>query len=169
MMDEQQLRRAIRKTLPGAQRSLSKAGGAKYARRHMESRTIEWLVDAAREGDDIALAILRERAREARGTGAAMPGSLHEFVREFFIDGPPKKAPGPRLYDHVLRDGIVASWVKIAVEEGFREYRSKASHDTRTPPFSACAIVAQELGLSESAVEAIWRARKPKPEQPRGG
>ena len=57
-------------------------------------RTIEILVALAREGDKDALEILRKYARGARARPMNVPTDLHEFVWEWFIDGPPKAKSG---------------------------------------------------------------------------
>jgi hypothetical protein len=156
---ETRAREAIRKQLPGMKRSLSKEGSRQYFRRHLEVEDVERLIGVAREGNVDALAILREHARGARDAGMNVPDKLHVFVWDFFIDGPPKTPPGPKPQDTLLRDMIVVSLVKIVNEEfGYRVHRGKEHHDSKTGPFSACAIVAQELGLGESNIEDIWNA-----------
>jgi hypothetical protein len=153
---EKRARDAIRRLLPGMKRSLSKAGSRQFFRSHLQIENVERLIGAAREGNADALEILREYARGARQTGTQVPAEFHVFVWEYFVDGPPKAPPGPKLQDSLLRDMIVVSLVKVVEEFGFPVYRNKSRHNAKIGPFSACAIVAQELRLGESTVEAIW-------------
>jgi hypothetical protein len=88
-----------------------------------------------------------------------VPDEFHAFVWEYFIDGPPKAPPGPKAQDTLLRDMIVVVLVKIVNEDfGFQVHRAIEHHGSKTGPFSACAIVAQELHLGESNVQDIWAA-----------
>jgi hypothetical protein len=123
----------------------------------MKAQSTEWLVEAAREGDDDALDILRERSREAQQTKAKVPAELHAFVWECFIDGPPKAPPGPSPKDRLLRNIIIASLVKVVHEEfGFPVQRNVEHRNKKTGPVSACLLVAQEIGRSESTVADLW-------------
>jgi hypothetical protein len=158
---ETRARDAIRRQLPEMKRSLSKDGSRQFFRTHLQIENVERLIGAAREGNADALEILREHARGARQTGMQVPTEFHVFVWEYFVDGPPKAPPGPKLQDSLLRAMIVVSLVKVVSEEfGFPVYRNKSRHNAKIGPFSACAIVAQELRLSESTVEAIWNDGK---------
>jgi hypothetical protein len=87
--------------------------------------------------------------------------SLHEFVWEYFIDGPPAAKSGPGPKDIGLRHTTIALFVKMVSREyGFPEYTSPEYRGDPNAPMSACRLVAEEIGLSESAVEKIWRSRK---------
>ena len=157
---EKRAREKVQRARKGTTRSVSKDGSRRYFRSHLEVREIERLVEFARQGNADAMEILRNHARGAREAGVIVPAALHEFVWEWFIDGPPKKRSGPKPEETLLRNMIIVSLVKIASEEGLDETRSKDRHDTTDGPLSACAIVAQEFGLGESNVEEIWRGGK---------
>ena len=164
MKDQETLaREAIRLNLPGMKRSLSKDGSRQFFRQQLEIQNLDRVIGAARQGNADALAILREHARGARRSGMNVPDDFHAFVWECFIDGPPKAPPGPKPQDTLVRDMIIVALVKVLSEEfGLKPHRNKEFHDSKTSPFSACAIVAQEMGLTigEKRVEEIWDAGK---------
>jgi hypothetical protein len=158
---EAQAREAVRRALKTAPWLLSKEGNRKFFRSHLEMQGPRFLVLAAREGDADAIEILRNYARGALRAGMNVPIELHEFVWEWFIDGPPKAKTGSSSKDTDLRYLTIALLVKIVHEVyGFREYRSTEHRGLQTGPVSACLLVAQELGLSERSVEEIWGDRK---------
>lgn len=151
------VRRIVRESAP---RSLSRVGSRQYFRQWLEQQSTERLIEAASEGDGDALDLLRVRAREARLTGAEAPHAFHAFVWECFIDGPPKAPPGPSPKSYVLRNMIVPGLVKALHEEfGLPLQRNTEHRDKKTGPLSACALVAQELGMSESTVADLWAKR----------
>jgi hypothetical protein len=154
---EKRAREAVRRVLSGASHSLSKQGNRKFFRSHLEVRDVEFVIAAAREGNPDALKILQEHARGARRAGMNVPTAFHEFVWEYFIDGPPKAPPGPKPQEYgTLRDPIIRSLVKVVAEEfGLPIHRNPAHRNQKTGPISACALVAQEVRLSESRVEEI--------------
>jgi hypothetical protein len=163
-MDEQEKRaRAfVRRVFAGATKSVTKEGAQQFFRAGIELKPIEELIEGAREGDPKALEVLRARGRALRGSGATAPREFHLFVWECFLDGYPKGRPGPKPYDHLTRDMIIAGMVKIIHEEfGFSATRNEASKD-KSSIVSACQIVAEEapksLFLTEEVVEAIWKA-----------
>lgn len=160
---ERRAREYVRRVVKGATRSLSKEGSRKFFRSHLESQGLELLLAIAREGDPDALEFLRDYARGARkatGTGMKMkvPDDFHAFVWDYFIDGPPKGRPGPKPQETLARNIIIKALVPVVSEE-FRlnKTRDKSRHDTKDSPLSACAIVAQEMNLSEGNVEEICR------------
>jgi hypothetical protein len=154
---EKRARETVRRVLSGARGSLSKKGNRQFFRSHLEVQDVEFVIVAAREGDSDAIEILREHARGARRAGMTVPTTFHEFVWEYFIDGPPKARSGPKPQEYgTLRDPIIRSLAKVVAEEfGLPVHRNPAHRNKKTGPVSACALIAQEVGLSESRVEEI--------------
>ena len=127
----------------------------------MEVAEVETLVALAREGDKEALEILRQHARGASGARMNVSQSLHEFVWECFIDGPPPGKSGLSPKDMGLKHLTIALMVKITSQDyGLPEYRNAEHRGEESGPMSACLLVAQELDLKESWVEEIWAERK---------
>jgi hypothetical protein len=163
---ERLAREAVRKVLKNAPFLFTKEGSQRFYRSHMEAESVERLVALAREGDKEALEILKKYARGARGVLARglrlnVPTVLHEFVWEWFIDGPPKAKSGSSPKDTGLKKVTIALCVKIVSQDyGFDEYTSPGRRDDPDVPMSACRLVAQELGLSERYVEEIWAEYK---------
>ena len=139
----------------------SKEISRKFYRVRMEVAEVDTLVALAREGDKDALEILRKHARGASGARMNVPQSLHEFVWECFIDGPPKAKSGLSPKDMGLKHLTIALMVKIVSQDyGLPEYRNAEHRGAESGPMSACLLVAQELGLKERWVEEIWADRK---------
>ena len=127
----------------------------------MERESIEWLVKAAREGDKDAVEILQNRARVMCSTRVNVPDCFHEFVWEWFIDGPPKAKPGPSLKDTALNSTTLMLVVRmISRDFGFPEYTPYEHRDGPDAPMSAMRLVAEELGLKERTLEDIINDRK---------
>ena len=90
-----------------------------------------------------------------------VPRSLHEFVWECFVDGPPPAKSGLSPKDTGLKHTSIAVMVKVVSQDyGLPEYRNIEHRGMESGPMSACLLVAQELGLDEQWVEEIWRERK---------
>ena len=127
--------------------------------RHCDSaiKCIPELIEAAREsGDKIVIEELRHRGRDMRAQGAKVPDDFSLFVWEWFLDGPPKVKRGPKAYDRLDRDQILAGLVRIVVEEfGFPATRGEPAKESDST-VSACQIVAEETGHEEAAVGEIW-------------
>jgi hypothetical protein len=158
---ERLARTAVRKAKKNLPWLFSKEGSQRFYRAHMEVADVETLVALAREGDKDALEILRKHARGARRARMNVPTDLHEFVWEYFIDGPPKAKSGSNPKDTGLKHQAIARLVKIVSQDyGFPEYRNPEHRGDKTGPMSACLLVAEELGLSERTVEDIRRDRK---------
>jgi hypothetical protein len=158
---EARARAAVRRALKNVPWLFSKEGNRQFFRPHLETEDSRFLVMAAREGDADAIEILRKYARGARQAGVNVPAELHEFVWEWFIEGPPKAKPGTSSKDLDLRYQAIGVLVKIVHQDyGFPEYRSPEHRGNATGPMSACLLVALELGLSERTVEVIWADRK---------
>lgn len=158
---EQKAREAVRRVIRNLPDLFSKEGNQRFFRSHMEVQDVEFLVAAAREGDKDAVEILRGHARGARRARMNVPDALHEFVWEFFIDGPPKAKSGPSSKDSDLRYQTIALLVKIVSRDyGFPEYRNVEHRGSSSGPMTAILLVAEELGLSERTVEDIWADRK---------
>jgi hypothetical protein len=133
----------------------------KFYRARMEVAEVDTLVALAREGDKDALEFLRKHARGARGARMNVPHSLHEFVWECFIDGPPPAKSGLSPKDMGLKHVSIALMVKIVSQDyGLPEYRNAEHRGEESGPISACLLVAQELDLEERWVEEIWADRK---------
>ena len=158
---EKRAREALRRVKRNLPQLFSKEYNRRFYRTHMEVADADELVALAREGDKDALEILREHAHGARRAGMHVPASLHEFVWEFFIDGPPKAKPGTAPKDTGLKYQTIALLVKIVSKDyGFPEYRNVEHRGEKSGSMSACLLVAQELGLEERWVEEIWGDRK---------
>ena len=158
---EARAREAVRRMARNSSQLFSKEFSRKFYRARMEVAEVDTLVALAREGDKDALEILREHARGASRARMNVPQSFHEFVWEFFIDGPPPAKSGLSPKDVGLRHLTVALMVKIVSQDyGLPEYRNPEHHGVRSGPISACLLVAQELDLDERWVEKIWADRK---------
>lgn len=158
---EARAREAVRRVMRKKPHLFSKEFSRKLYRAGMEVADVDTLVALAREGDKDALDILRQHARGARGARMNVPLSLHEFVWEYFIDGPPSAKSGLSPKDMELKHQTIAIMVKIVSRDyGFPEYRSAEHRGERSRPISACLLVAQELGYDERWVEEIWADRK---------
>jgi hypothetical protein len=154
-------REAVRRVARNAPQLFSKEMSRKFYRARMEVAEVDTLVALAREGDKDALEILRKHARGARGPRLNVPGSLHEFVWECFIDGPPPAKSGLSPKDMGLKHVSIALMVKIVSQDyGLPEYRNPEHRGEESGPISACLLVAQELDLEERWVEEIWADRK---------
>src|SRR5262245_54847537 len=97
---EARAREAVRQVMRKKPHWFSKEWNRKVYRGVMEVADVDTLVAFAREGDKDALDILRKHARGARMN---VPHSLHEFVWEYFIDGPPPAKSGLNPKDTELR------------------------------------------------------------------
>ncbi|PWT73228.1 MAG: hypothetical protein C5B46_05660 [Proteobacteria bacterium] len=158
---ERLAREAVRKAVRNAPFLFSKEGSQRFYRHHMEAQDADVLVALARDGDKDALELLKRYASGARRAGLTVPTALHEFVWEYFIDGAPKAKPGSSPKDIGLKHQTIAVLVKIVSQDyGFPEYRNWEHRGEKTGPRSACLLVAEELGLDEQTVEAVWRERK---------
>jgi hypothetical protein len=154
-------REAVRRVIRNAPQLFTKEFSRKFYRAHMEVAEVDTLVALAREGDKDALEILRKHARDASRARVNVPPSLHEFVWEYFIDGPPPAKSGQSPKDSGLRYQAIAIMVKIVSGDyGFPEYRNAEHRGEKSGPISACLLVAQELGLEERWIEEIWADRK---------
>jgi hypothetical protein len=154
-------REAVRKVAKNLPWLFSKEGSQRFYRAHMEVADIGTLVALAREGDKDAVEILRTNAEGARRAGMKVPTDLHEFVWEWFIDGPPKAKSGPSPKDSGRKRLTIALLVKMVKGDfGFPEYSNPEHRGNPDAPMSACRLVAEETGLSERMVEEIWGKRK---------
>jgi len=158
---EARAREAVRRMARNAPQLFLKEISQKFYRVRMEVAEVDTLVALAREGDKDALEFLRKRARDASGARTNVPQSLHEFVWEYFIDGPPPAKSGSSPKDMGLKHLTVALMVKIVSQDyGLPEYRNPEHRGEASGPVSACLLVAQELDLDERWVEKIWADRK---------
>jgi hypothetical protein len=158
---EARAREAVRRVVRHLPQLFSKEFSRKFYRARMEVAEVDTLVALAREGDKDALEILRKHARGARRARMNVPWSLHEFVWECFIDGPPLAKSGLGPKDMGLKHLTIAHLVKIvSTDYGFPEYRNPEHRGEKSGPISACLLVAQELDLDERWVEKIWAERK---------
>jgi hypothetical protein len=154
-------REAVRRIMRNLPQLFSKEFGRKFHRARMEVEEVDVLVALARDGDKDALEILRTHARGARRARMNVPQSFHEFVWEYFIDGPPKAQSGLSPKDIWLNHLTVALLVRMVSRDyGLPEYRNAEHRGTGSGPISACLLVAQELNKSERWVEEIWADKK---------
>src|SRR5262245_58780539 len=122
---EASAREAVRRVIRNKPHLFSKEFSRKLYSAGMEVADVDTLVALAREGDKDALDILRKHARGARGARMNVPLSLHEFVWEYFIDGPPRAKSGLSPKDMGLKHQAIAVMVKIVSQDyGFPEYRN---------------------------------------------
>jgi hypothetical protein len=158
---EARAREAVRRMARNAPQLFLKEISRKFYRARMEVAEIDTLVALAREGDKDALEFLRKRARGASRARTNVSQSFHEFVWEYFIDGPPPAKSGLSPKDMGLKHLTIALMVKIVSQDyGFPEYRNVEHRGKKSGPVSACLLVAQELDLKERWVEEIWAERK---------
>jgi hypothetical protein len=116
----------------------SKEGSWAFYVTQMEAESIERLVELAREGDKDAIEILRNRARDARRSGAIIPMCFLEFVWEWFIDGPPKAKSGSSPKDTGKTYLTIAMIVDMVSRDyGFPEYRNPEHRGGEGGPMSA--------------------------------
>jgi hypothetical protein len=102
---------------------------------------------------------LRHRGRDMRAQGVKVPDDFWLFVWEWFLDGPPKAKRGPKAYDRLDRNQILAGLVRIVVEEfSFPAMRGPEPAKEPDSTVSACQIVAEETRHEEAAVEEIWKS-----------
>jgi len=148
--------RRIRKNLPWL---FSKEGNRRFFRAPLETMEPEVLVAAAREGDSDAIEILKNYARGARRSGMHVPQALHEFVWEWFLDGPPKAKSGQSPKDTELRKQTIRIMVKIVAEYGFNVSRNAEHRGRKDGPMTAQKLLAEELGLAETTVTDLWNER----------
>jgi hypothetical protein len=162
LQDREQLAREyVRKIKEKEAWLFTKEGSWAFYAIQMEAESTERLVELAREGDKDAIEILQHRARDARRSGVIIPMCFHEFVWEWFIDGPPKTKSGPNPKDTGKTYLIIAMLVDTVNRDyGFPEYRNIEHRGEKDGAMSACLLVAEELGLSERTVEKIWAERK---------
>ena len=169
LQDRERLaREAVRKTLKKQPWLFTKEGSQRFYRAHMEAEDIGVLVDLARDGDKDALEIvrqyvrgLRKYARESGLSVMQIPLCVTELALEILTDGPPKTQAGPDPRDTALRYQTLAGLVnRVSLVHGFPEYTLPGRRDEADVPMSACRLVAQETGYSESAVEKAWSEYK---------
>ena len=110
---ERLAREAVRKTKKNAPMVVLKGRKPAVPPRPHGTGDIETLVALAREGDKDALEILREVCTRRERTRMNVPADLHEFVWEWFIDGPPKAKSGTSPKDTELKYTTIALLVKI--------------------------------------------------------
>src|SRR5262249_10277051 len=114
LQDRERLaREAVRKAKVNAAWLFTKEGSKFFYAAHMELASIEVLVMLARGGDKNAIEILRDRARDAARAGMNVPRDLHEFVWEYFIDGPPPAKSGSSPQDTSLKHQAIAQLVDM--------------------------------------------------------
>jgi hypothetical protein len=154
---EQRARAFVRRHWFGATRLRSRET-SRQRFRGSAIKCIPELIEAAREsGDKIVIEELRHRGRDMRAQGAKVPDNFSLFVWEWFLDGPPKVKRGPKAYDRLDRDQILAGLVRIVVEEfEFPATRGEPAKESDST-VSACQIVAEETGHEEAAVGEIWK------------
>jgi hypothetical protein len=150
-------REDVRKVKKNAAALFTKEFNQRNYRAYMERESIERLVELARAGDKDAVEFLLNRGRVARSLGVTIPTCFHEFVWEWFLDGPPKASPGSSPKDTGLKHLTIALLVKlVSKDHGFPEYGGPDQRGDPNAPMTACRLVAEELGLSESWVIRIW-------------
>jgi hypothetical protein len=153
---EKGARALLRRVKQDFSQLFSKEYNRRFFRTHMEVLDVDYLVALAREGDKDALEILRKHAHGARRAGMCVPASLHEFVWEIFIDGPPKAKSGTSPKDTDLKYQTFRVLAKILNKDyGFSTYRSVEHRGEKSGPLSCCLLIAQEFGLDERRVEEI--------------
>jgi len=173
---ERLAREAVRKTLKKQPWLFTKEGSQRFYRAHMEAEDIGVLVDLARDGDKDALEIvrqyvrgLRKYARESGLNVFQIPVSVTGLALEILTDGPPKAKSGSSPKDIGLKHLTIALLVKTVSrgDFGFPEYTQPEHRGNPDAPMSACRLVAEETGLSESTVEKIWADHKEMVTRPR--
>jgi hypothetical protein len=158
---EARAREAVQRMKRNTAQLFSKETSRKFYRAFMEVADVDILVALAREGDKDALEILRRHADGARRAGMNVSQSFHEFVWEYFVDGPPAAKSGSGPKDSGLMHLTIAVMVRIVSRDyGFPEYRNSEYRGKKAGPMTACRLVAEEMGFSERTIEDIWGERK---------
>jgi hypothetical protein len=154
---ETRAREMIRGLLPLLKQLFSKERSRQFFNAGMEDN-VDFLIDEASKGNEDALAIMRRRVLAAQLDGADLPDGYLAFILDYFVEGLPKARSGPKPWDTIMRDVMVVVLVQC-VHETFKipVHRAPEHRDSKTGPFSACALVAQEMGLGESTVQDIYR------------
>ena len=156
---EKQAREAVRRARKNVPWLFTKEGNRRFFRGHWETMEPEKLIAAAREGDEDAIEIIKKYGRGARQTGMNVPQAFHEFVWDYFLDGPPKTKSGPSPKDTELRKQAIRLLVKIVTEYGFNVSRNTEYRGSKDGPMTAQRLVAEELGLDETTVTDLWNER----------
>jgi hypothetical protein len=140
----------------------SREGNVQFHLTRLEAEPDEVLADLARVGDRIALETLRKRIQLRHEAGAS---DLHPRVLtlalELFLYGLPKAASGPKTLHYVLRNRTICAMVRVIHQDyGFPIYGNPQRRRKKNAPLSAVRIVANEIGMTERAVDQIWRQNK---------
>lgn len=126
----------------------------RFGYKHVDNRAI--IADYARDGWGTADEALREMWREMSSKGETC-----HYLNAYIADvtrGAIKRSPGQRKEDNFFRDvGVTALIIELMDRYGLRPTRNP----TTQKRLSACAIVAQTMGMSEPAVVAIWHRLGP--------
>ena len=165
--------RTVMKKLP---KLFEKEFSQRYYRARKGEENIDRLVELARAGDKEALELvrryvsgLRKYARESGLNVFQIPVSVTGLALEILTDGPPKAKSGSSPKDIGLKHLTIALLVKTVSrgDFGFPEYTQPEHRGNPDAPMSACRLVAEETGLSESTVEKIWADHKEMVTRPR--
>jgi hypothetical protein len=130
--------------------------------RHGWSETIK-VIDAAKDGDEIAHAALVRVFAEMLDRGEMPPAALRAYGELAAVRGPVKRSAGRNSWaDNWRRDAGIAVLAYFAKEKfKLRPTRNRESKKRNRKP-SACSVVAAALGrariitITERRVENIW-------------
>jgi hypothetical protein len=153
----------------GLREEINAAASATWVERFLENeartideRGIKKLVSAAIEGNTSADARLCAIASRMLAWEKALPPPLAEYVSkvlqgrfEEFQASP--KMGRPRSFKDSMRNDFIFSWA-LDLISGFKGLQATRNRETKFDTSSACSIVAEGFGLSESSVNKIWKA-----------
>jgi hypothetical protein len=148
---EKGARALLRRVKQDFSQLFSKEYNRRFFRTHMEVLDVDYLVALAREGDKDALEILRKHAHGARRAGMCVPASLHEFVWEIFIDGPPKAKSGTSPKDTDLKYQTFRVLAKILNKDTGSRRIAALSIAARNPALCRVACLSRRSSASTSA------------------
>ena len=111
------------------------------------------IIEAAKGGDADAIKILRALLLECKATRTDMPSDLIEYDMHVTAYGEPHRhRPGRKKRSYLLRDLCINMTVAAVVD------RYRLDPTGRSPRHkSACAIVAEAVGMDYEAVRKIWQ------------
>jgi hypothetical protein len=117
-----------------------------------ETKQMMLIVSEARAGSGLAQDAMQELLLELHNRGIQPPTYLAAYAMELIKDGPSPRKTGPNEADRFVRNVAIIAVVRdVAQKFGLYWTRNPASLSRPC----ACWIVAEALGMSESAVVAI--------------
>jgi hypothetical protein len=153
----------------GLREEISAAASAAWVGRFLENealtideRGIKKLISAALDGSTSADARLCAIASRMLAWGKALPLPLAEYVSKVLRDRFEELQEAPRMgrrrsFKDSMRNDFIFSWV-LDLTVRFKGLPATRNRETKFDTPSACSIVAEGFGLSESSINKIWKA-----------